>query len=157
MKKIKLHHNELELIGQTRKDGILYNLYYHTLDQDDHLDSGLDYYSFIRNDEIIVNNDTLSSTFNLIIESFDWQGYVESHQIYSEFFSDNYNSTIFHHYHSDLPFVLIDFINLEWASILIFMEESEGEDENIIEPKNRNMVECFQNFMDFRVFKLIDA
>jgi hypothetical protein len=154
MKKIKLHHNELELIGQTRKDGKLYSLYYYCLEPEDKFDSGLDYYNSVFCDEI--DPEVLFSTFGSIKKAFNIQESYELSNIEYGEYGDSYNSHFYFYCSPTLPIELIDWINYSWLSLVIYWENSDGEDEKIIKLINSNLEESFDNFIEHGIFKVLD-
>ncbi|MCH7410200.1 hypothetical protein MM239_12400 [Belliella sp. DSM 111904] len=155
MEKIKLHHNELELIGQTRISGNMYSLYHYELNENDQFDSGLYYPNSLHDDEI--NREVLNSTFSLLLETLGTHQLQVDYDYSTTYYSGAFGTKYFTYDCPELPFMLIDWIHDKRHSILIHLEECDDEDFTLIEVENSILNECFENFLQNEVFKINDV
>jgi hypothetical protein len=152
MEKLKLHYNELDLIGKTRLDGVLYTIYLHELEENEQLDSGFEF------DEEFgeVLSSALKSTFEKAICSLSPDSQMEVDGFYTRNDSDNYGTILITYWIDESPITIIDWINMNLYSILIFPQKNDGENEEIIKVKNPFIYEAFQNYLENGVFKVLD-
>jgi hypothetical protein len=150
MEKLKLHFNELDLIGQTRQNGVLNTIYLHELGIDESLDSGFKFDDNCGDKSTVASN----SSFKQALQVLEPNLSTDINGIYHRIDSDDNGSIYVISWIDEAPVILIDWVNGDRYSILIHMKKSEGKKEEIVKIENHLVNKAFQNYLEFGVFNL---